>query len=134
VGNFAELTRGGQPAIRVIPADVQPGQWYWRIVKIVYQNPEESGGDHKIYIDVLDENGARMPIGHTITVSWQSGSAKVMIDAKPPNEYPANFAMYGDLGSYTVQVDGLPSDAVTGMGLPGHVHINFLLTFQKTRR
>jgi hypothetical protein len=130
VGNFAEL--GG--AIGVAPAAVAPGQLYWRIIKIVYQDVNQSGGGHAIAFEVLDENGARVPPGQPVTVRWADGSDTVLTQAKPENEYPATSAMYGMLGSYTGLVEGLPSDAVTGMGLPMKQHVNFLLTFQRTRK
>lgn len=130
VGNFAEL--GG--AIGVVPASVAPGQLYWRIIKIVYEDVNNSGGGHAIAFAVLDESGARVPPGQPVTVRWADGSDTVVTQAKPENEYPANVPMYANLGSYTGYVEGLPSDAVTGMGLPMHLHVNFLLTFQRTRK
>jgi hypothetical protein len=64
----------------------------------------------------------------------------VVTEAKPPNEYPANFPMYNNLGSYAVSVAGLPSDTIVGMGLGTaeqpdfNVHVNFFLTFQRVTR
>ena len=57
--------------------------------------------------------------------------------AKPPNESPVNYPMYGGLGAYRVwlTLGGLPSEQVYGMGLvatdseavllaqPGKVHV-----------
>ncbi len=136
-GDFASL--GG--AIGVVPANVQPGQSYWRVTRIVYQNPQQSGNDHTIYVDVLDEGGARLglPEGAEVGVVANGGQVALRWGAKPANEYPINSPMYGGLGSYSVwiTVGGLPSDKVTGMGMIGQwgkEHVNFMLTFRRARR
>ncbi len=121
------------------PGGVKPGQWYWRLVKARWENAQESGNDHTIYIEVLDENGGRM-IGQPVEVRWESGSLTVMTEDKPPQEYPANFPMYNTLGSYAVNVAGLPSDTVVGLGMgtpeqPNFtIHTNFFLSFRKVKR
>ena len=121
------------------PANVKPGQKYWRLVKARWQNEQEAGNDHTIYIDVLDENGNR-PIGEVVEVRWQGGFVPIITENKPPNEYPANFPMYNCLGSYSVRVAGLPSDIVQGLGMgtpeqPNFkIHTNFFLTFQRVTR
>lgn len=118
---------------------MQPGQSYWRLVKVFWQNKEESGNDHTIYIDVLDENGGRV-VGQPVEIRWQDGSLTVFTEDKPPPEYATNFPMYGTLGSYSVSLPGLPSDTVVGLGMgtpeqPAFtIHTNFLLTFQRVKR
>jgi hypothetical protein len=129
------------PALNVAiqPANVQPGQKYWRLVKVFWQNKEESGNDHTVYIDVLDENGSRM-VGQPVEIRWQDGNLIVFVEDKPPPEYGANFPMFGTLGSYSVSVPGLPSDTIVGLGMgtpeePAFtIHTNFLLTFQRVQR
>jgi hypothetical protein len=121
------------------PQGVKPGQWYWRLVKAYWQNKEESGNDHTIYINVLDEHGGRI-VGQTVELRWQDGSLSVVTEDKPPNEYSSNFPMYNTLGSYSVRVAGLPSDTIVGLGMgtpeqPNFtIHTNFLLTFKKVKR
>lgn len=123
----------------VQPIGVRPGQQYWRLVKAYWQNKEESGNDHTIYINVLDENGARI-VGQLVEIRWSEGALTVRTEDKPPYEYAANFPMYGTLGSYSVSIPGLPSDTVVGMGMgtveQPHftIHTNFLLTFQRVTR
>jgi CRP-like cAMP-binding protein len=125
--------------VGIQPVDVQPGQTYWRLVKAYWQSKEESGNDHTIYIEVLDENGSRIT-GQPVEIRWQDGNLAVITEDKPPYEYPANFPMYGTLGSYSVSVAGLPSDTIVGLGMgtpeqPAFtIHTNFLLTFQRTKR
>ncbi|MEJ2210366.1 MAG: hypothetical protein P8129_15210 [Anaerolineae bacterium] len=121
------------------PVGVPVGQSYWRLVSARWANESEAGGDHTIYINVIDEGGARI-VGQPVEIHWPSGSLTVVTEAKPPNEYPANFPMYNNLGSYAVSVAGLPSDTIVGMGLGTaeqpdfNVHVNFFLTFQRVTR
>jgi CRP-like cAMP-binding protein len=121
------------------PGGVKPGQSYWRLVRAYWQNEQESGNDHTIYIEVLDENGGRI-VGQPIEVRWESGSLTVVTEDKPMNEYPANFPMYNTLGSYAVSIAGLPSDTVVGLGMgtPDQphftIHTNFFLTFKRVKR
>jgi hypothetical protein len=129
------------PSLNVVvqPAGVRPGQSYWRLVEARWQNEEEARGDHTIYVDVLDEGGSRI-LRAPIEIRWPGASITIFTEEKPANEYPANFPMYNKLGSYTVSLPGLPSDAIVGMGLgtaeqPAFtIHTNFLLTFQRTTR
>ncbi len=119
--------------------NVQPGQSYWRLVKAFWQNKEESGNDHTVYLEVLDEGGSRI-VGQPIEIRWQDGSLVVVTEDKPRPEYSANFPMFGTLGSYSVSVLGLPSDTMVGLGMgtperPDFtIHTNFLLTFQRVKR
>ena len=129
------------PSLNVVvqPAGVRPGQSYWRLVKVVWQNEEEARGDHTIYVEVLDEGGSRI-LNAPIEIRWTGAGITIFTEEKPANEYPANFPMYNTLGSYAVSLPGLPSDAIVGLGLgtaeqPAFtIHTNFLLTFQRTTR
>jgi len=118
-------------------AGLQPGQKYWRLVKVYWQSKEESGNDHTIYIEVVDDNGARV-LGQAVEIRWQEGMDTVFVEDKAPPVYGANYPMYGTLGSYTVSIPGLPSDKIVGLGMgtaeqPAFtIHTNFFLTFQKT--
>ncbi len=125
--------------VGIEPAGVKPGQSYWRLVAARWENEQEAGGDHTIYVDLLDEGDGRL-IGHPIEIRWVGGSLNITTENKPPNEYPSNFPMYNTLGSYAVSVPGLPSDTVVGLGLGSidqpnfKVHTNFFLTFKRITR
>ncbi len=120
------------------PTGLQPGQAYWRLVECRWQNKEESGNDHTIYIEVLDEGGSRI-VGQPVEIRWADGSLTVHIEDKPPPVFGTNFPMYGTLGAYSVSVPGLPSDTAVGLGMgtpeqPAFtIHTNFFLTFQRVR-
>jgi CRP-like cAMP-binding protein len=124
--------------VNLVPAGVKPGQTYWRLVRVQWQNKEESGNDHTIYVNVLDENGNRL-VGQQVEIRWPEGSLVIFTEDKPPHEYSSNFPMYGTLGSYSASVPGMPSDTLVGMGMgtaeqPHHtIHTNFLITFQRVR-
>jgi hypothetical protein len=121
------------------PAGVKPGQFYWRLVECRWENEAEAHADHTIYVEVLDEGGARI-VGHPVEIRWQSGNLTVITEDKPPPVYAANFPMYNTLGSYSVSVPGMQSDRVVGLGLgtpeqPAFtIHTNFFLKFQKVQR
>jgi CRP-like cAMP-binding protein len=129
--------RLGALNVSIVPAGVRPGQSYWRLIRCIWQNKEESGNDHTIYINVLDENGSRI-VGQPIEIRWDAGSLVIFTEDKPPTEWSSNFPMYGTLGSYSLSIAGLPSDTVAGMGMgtpeqPNFtIHTNFLLVFQRT--
>lgn len=125
--------------IQRIPASVQPGQAYWRLVKAEFWDEKENQGKHHIYVDVLDESGARL-IGPNVIVEWPDERLVIVTADKPAPEYSANFPLdinhyppWGTLGAFTVWIDGLPSDRVAGMGLPPkNKFVVYLLTFQRT--
>jgi CRP-like cAMP-binding protein len=131
--------RLGSLGVVVQPAGVKPGQSYWRLIEARWQNESESGGDHTIYVNLVDENGGRIT-GHPIEIAWAGGSLTLTTEDKPKPEYSSNFPMYNTLGSYAVKVPGLPSDIIVGLGLgtadqPAFtVHTNFFLTFQRVTR
>lgn len=124
--------------VRLEPAAVAEGQKYFRLTKALFRDtnepvkPDLPGGDHNIYVEVLDESGKRM-LGAKALVR-NGGTATLLIENKPFPEYASNFPMYGMMGSYTALVDGLPSDQVIGMGLPMKWHVSFFLTFQLTTK
>jgi cAMP-dependent protein kinase regulator len=131
--------RLGSLNVSVQPAGVRPGQSYWRLIAARWENESQSGGGHSIFVDLLDEGGAKI-IGHPVEIRWAGGGLTVSTEAKPPTEPSSNFPMYNTLGSYSVSIPGLPSDLVVGMGLgtaeqPAFtVHTNFFLTFKRVTR
>lgn len=132
-------SRLDQLGVRVQPANVAPGQPYWRLVEARWADEQQSGGRHHIYVDVLDESGKRI-IGQPIKVSWGEGAITGVTEDKPATEYSYNFQMYAAGNAYNVSVEGLPSDTVIGMGLGDierrawKIHTSFYLTFQRSTR
>ncbi len=130
------LGPGGMPLlenVRIIPAQVAPCQQYWRIVIVKFEDVNESGNDHTIYVKVLEENGNRADGERLHLTSWGGLS-------EYPNEKPAgdlcncnfDYPIYGD--AYSVHIDGaLPSDIMADMIMPMNRHVNYRITFQRVR-
>lgn len=109
----------------------------WRLTGFAYQDEKQSGGNHNIYVTVVDENGAPES-GITVWQKWP--------DAAPNEAQQAtlggttNFGIYGgaffpdrgEHGAYWCYVeDESVSDVVRGIGLPVNRHVNYILTFQR---
>jgi hypothetical protein len=106
-------TRG----IFLAPAAVAPGEGYWRLVSARWFDERESGGRHHTFVDLLDADGARR-IGAPMRIYWNGGEATVHTEAKPGEEYAANFGMNSIAPAYGAHpADGQPADSVWGMGL-----------------
>jgi hypothetical protein len=103
---------------------------HWGLVEALFQSDEdgESGGNHNIYLEVLDESGARI-VGQEVIVSNGVESWSVLTEDKPPPEYAANYPMWGG-NVYSARVAG-DADTVFNMRLPNNHHVNFLLTFRR---
>jgi len=121
--------------VQLVLATPQPGQAYWRLVRAIFQDVGESGGNHHIYFQALD--GSWQPLaGERACVAWPDGEECVTTNAETDPTQWANFPMYADYnpslgqhGPYEAHMAGI-SDRVTGLGLPLKQHVNFLLTFQ----
>jgi len=122
--------------VQLVLATPQPGQTYWRLVRAIFQDANESGGRHHIYFQALDESWQPLA-GERACVTWpDNGKECVTTNAETDPTLWANFPMYasynpdGQHGPYDGHMADL-SDWVTGMGLPLNQHVNFLLTFQR---
>jgi hypothetical protein len=121
--------------VQLVLATPQPGQAYWHLVRAIFQDVGESGGNHHIYFQALD--GSWQPLaGERACVAWPDGEECVTTNAETDPTQWANFPMYADYnpslgqrGPYEAHMAGI-SDWVTGLGLPLKQHVNFLLTFQ----
>ncbi len=117
--------------VRIIPASVAPCAKYWRVVVVQFQDINESGNDHTIYVKVLDENGNRAEGERLHVTSW--GGLSEYPDEKPAGDLcncNFDYPMYGD--AYSVHIDGvLPSDTMADMILPMRRHVNYRVTFQR---
>ena len=123
--------------VRIDDAQVAPGQQYWRLVEVIWENESEAGGKHHIYVEVLDENGDRI-VNHPVTVFWGDGSHTGNTEDKKPPDYAFNYQMYASGYAYSVKVDGLPSDVLVGAGMGSlndrfkGIHVSYKLVYQKT--
>lgn len=118
--------------VQLHSVSVAAGQIYWRVVKVKFENIDESQNDHSIYIRTLDEN---CNIIHQTAFAWWgigSGSLPTQSEQPPGDICDCNYrlVMYGD--SYGVKLLGLPSDWVDGMIMPMRRHVNYRITYQRT--
>ena len=106
----------------VIPAQVQPGESYWRLVKGVWyaENEPPFAGQRHIFVDALTGQGSRQT-GVSFEVTSLDGLVvygTIITEPKPGELYAANFPMYVVAPAYRVTPsDGSPGDAVSGLGL-----------------
>ncbi len=120
-------------SVRIIPAAVAHGQKFWRVVSIKFENIDESGSDHTIYVKVLDETGKRVD-GKKAHLIGENSQITEYPDEKPAADMcncNFNYPMYGDAYDFTIE-DQYPSDTAAGMIMPMRRHVNFRVTFQLT--
>ncbi len=120
--------------VRLVPADVQMGETYWKLIKAVYQGPGEKkmpGGGHHVHFRCLNEHGEDVR-GQCVCVGWIDGRGCAETGEGHSASIPlwASFSSERGFGPYYAEVDGV-SDKVMGLGLPGGQHVDFLLTFQR---
>jgi len=122
----------------VVPSDVAAGTAYWHATLVHHLTPDENHANHHIFLDALDEQGARLT-GARGRVTWDGGEQVFTVD-KPANEPGTNFPMW-KWQVCTVEMLDMPSDRVTGLhtGHPDEppgtgntlFHHSFALQFQR---
>ena len=125
-----------QRGAKLIPAQVKPGQGYWRLVQAKWFDEGEPpfDGKHHIYMDTLDASGNRQP-GVRMQMATLDGSeilGYTNTEAKPGEPYAANFPMFVAAPAYRVQpATDAPADVVSGLGL-GSIAVPDLPTLTST--
>lgn len=116
-GRFTEL----------LPAQVQAGQWYWRLIRGRWYDEQEPPFQyqHNIFVDTLSNSGARQT-GVPIRFSSLDGSQTFQIkatEAKPGTPYGVDFPMDAVAPAYRAEpASGAPADVVRGMGMGNFEH------------
>lgn len=85
----------------------------FRVIGIHHLSGSENRGNHHIYCDVLDENGARLN-GSLIKVQVGNNPPTYATVDKPASEPGTNVPMWANT-KYAVSVDGHPSDTAIGL-------------------
>lgn len=120
--------------VAVEPAQIESGFAYWKLVRAVYQGPDESKDSHQIFYTVVNERNEPMEL-EKVRQGWSDGETEAITNERGETNIPlwAGFAPdRNERGAYAAWVDGLPSDRVIGLGLPSKRHVNFLLTWRRT--
>jgi len=122
--------------VQLVLATPQPGQTYWRLVRAIFQDVNESGGNHNVYFQALDDSWQPLA-GEQACVAWPDGEECVTTNTETDPTQWANVPIWADYnpnlgqrGPYEAHMAGI-SDRVTGLGLPLKQHVSFLLTFQR---
>lgn len=99
--------------------------------KIAYQDENESGGRHSIFVILTDAN--HLPIiGKKVWHDWPDGKIPLYTNGQGVAEveiWANDFDPKNGPGPYRVYVDGA-SDIAFGMGLPLSRHVNYLCYFR----
>jgi hypothetical protein len=98
--------------VEIIPAQVEPGQEYWKVIRVHHLTPEENYYRHYIFLDAVDENGDRL-YGTLFTVMWDGGSDTIIVDKHPPDP-GTDFPMW-KWQVCSVEALGAPSDRVVNL-------------------
>jgi hypothetical protein len=144
--------------VQFTPANVSPGEPYWRLVSALFcdvpkpgHEREEScpgypGGnlDHTVYIVVLNEDGScaeNVQVQHVIN----TGEMPPLVTKHQTYPWAScaedwEWTMYGEASDFWV--DGLPSDRIGGLVLNSpqlnwaehRAHVRYFLIFQRTTR
>ena len=131
--------RLAQLGIAIDDAPAGPGQQYWRLIEARWEDEQQAGGKHHIYVDVLDENGNRL-VGQPVTVWWGDGNYTAPLEDKPAPDLGFNYQMYASGYAYNVKVEGLPSDVARGAGMGDlanrfkGIHTAYYFVFQRATK
>jgi hypothetical protein len=99
--------------VSIEPADVGLGKAYWRIKRLHHLTPEENGGNHHIYCDLVSERGEPI-VGGTLRVTWPGGAEEVTTQDKEHDQPGANFPI--SVGQMcAVEALGAPSERAVGL-------------------
>lgn len=106
------VNQAGAYGVVVVAAEVPAGETYWRLIRVRHLTPDENQGRHHIFLDALDEAGARA-FGAQARVTWPGGNQTITVE-KPVGEPGANFPMW-KWQICAVEMLGLPSDRVENL-------------------
>ena len=116
------------------PVQIESGFTYWKLVRAVYQGPDESKDNHQIFYTIVNERNE--PIEYQkVWQGWADGETEAITNERGETNIPLWAAFAPDRnerGPYAAWVDGSPGDRVIGLGLPSKRHVSFLLTWRRT--
>ncbi len=93
------------------------GSLYWKFVAAMWLDKEEAAGASHIFVKALDVDGK--PIENAAFAVARPDARDSVTTKGPADGFWGNYAMYGLLGTYSVEMTegGYPSERVTGVGL-----------------
>jgi hypothetical protein len=138
--------------VRLVEADVVPGETYWKVIGIHHLLPVENRGDGHVYLEALDEAGVRIQ-NPMVWANNQDNTIQEPVKLEKPAAEPAgNIPMFK--AKHVVRIRGLSinandkSDSVENLhtdhdnepepadGLGGNTrfHHSFYVVYQRTRK
>ncbi len=137
--------------VRIVEAEVAPGDTYWRAIGVHHLLPEENMSQHNVFIEAVDEQGNRIrnPLPQ-VGWTWEGrqpheNAPPVRLD-KGANEPAGNVIMWAGqilsvwmLGAKSDRVEGLrsthPDEPLPdGRLLNTYGHHSFYVVFQRTQK
>lgn len=149
VGPYPVINDAAAYGVRIEPAAVSAGELYWQAVRVHHLTPDENGGRHHLFMDMLEPQAGSEPVGTRLfgarlRVTWGDQEEIVVVE-KPLGEPGANLPLW-KWQVCAVQALGLPgqelpSDRVLGIHSahpdegPGNTlfHHSFSVTFCRVR-
>lgn len=110
---------------------VEPGQAFYQLRSV--DGPIIRGGNANIYVDVRDEHDRRLA-GIPVRFFWNDGQWVSNTEQKPDeSDQGTNMVMSAGGNAYNVEIQGLPSDVVFGMGnVKWEVHHSWRVVYERT--
>ena len=110
--------------ISIVEAEAAPGEPYWFLKRLAFEDEDTSGGRHHIYIMEPHDISQRARV--------RTGNQEFdIILEKPLGEPAGNHPMAGIPNVYTLwMVDGA-SDRVQGLQMRGNRHVTYLATYER---
>lgn len=116
------------------PVEVDRGKKFWKLVRALYQGPEESGENHNVYFTTLDENNNPLT-NQRVWLGWRGNKTYAFTDANGQAAIALSTLYVGDepvSDLYFVGVEGLASDRVAGISLNLKRNESFVYTWKRT--
>ena len=104
--------------VKLEPATIlATGGLTWKLVEAKWLNEKESGGGRYILVRALGTDG--QPLENVAFAVDRPGARDLVRTKGPLDGFWGNYALYGLLGTYTVEMaeGGHPSERVTGVGM-----------------
>jgi hypothetical protein len=117
-----------QYGIRIVGAEVAPGESYWKAIGVHHLLPDENRSNHHVYFEVLDENSQRIT-NPTMWIGWTWEGRRPEEPANPaPVDKPAaepgsNIAVFKGQ-TISVWVNGASRDATDKSDRVENIHTN----------
>jgi hypothetical protein len=104
--------------VTILPINVEPGDHYWKAVRVHHLTPQENNGQLNVFVSVLDASGKRIP-GMPVASTWvgKVGGPEFAVQDKPLTDMGGcNFLLSNVRTIRSVWVPGeVQSEIVGGM-------------------